>query len=527
MKKPLVRFVILACAGWLVLLPLAAQAQAAREGRLLVTVVDQGGGVIPGANVTLVGLDAATKAVAITPGKTNERGLATFERVTPGQYSITAEFPGFDLGLVRDIRINAGDNRRIVMLPIKNLQESVTVGGGQDAAARRGGAAFGQALTNDEISALSDDPSELQRQLTELGGSDAVIRVDSFEGQQLPPKALIKSIHVTRDQFAAETEQPGATFVDVITQAGSGPLRGGANYQFRDGRTDGRNEFLQAGTRQPNQFHSFGFNFGGAIIQNKADFSLSVNGTSNYMNPILNANAITGGPTRVLSQRQSSDFTNVNAIFNYALTRDQTLRLGYTQRNSTFIGGFGGYDEIERGATYTSSSYGFRVMEAGPIGRRTFVNTRLTLNWDDSSQASFVERPTIVVVDTIATGGAQVAGGTHSRNFTLESDVDHVRGIHSWRAGVKVVGGSFRTDERYNYFGTYTFSTKDDYLAGRPSLYHDRNRRSRRSRISTCRARSISRTIFGSVGASRSAPACDTAPRCGFTIPARLSRDSG
>ena len=49
---------------------------------------------------------------------------------------------------------------------------------------------------------------------------DAIIRVDSFEGQQLPPKSQIKSIHVTRDQFAAETEQPGSTFVDVITQPG-------------------------------------------------------------------------------------------------------------------------------------------------------------------------------------------------------------------------------------------------------------------------------------------------------------------
>jgi hypothetical protein len=57
--------------------------------------------------------------------------------------------------------------------------------------------------------------------------AEAVVRVDSFEGQQLPPKAQIKSIHVVRDQFAAEAAQPGTTFVDVVTQPGIGPIRGG------------------------------------------------------------------------------------------------------------------------------------------------------------------------------------------------------------------------------------------------------------------------------------------------------------
>ena len=90
-------------------------------------------------------------------------------------------------------------------------------------------------MTQEQIQALSDDPTEMQRQIMELAGPDAILRVDSFEGQQLPPKSQIKSIHVTRDQFAAETEQPGSTFVDVITQPGIGPIRGGANFSFRDG----------------------------------------------------------------------------------------------------------------------------------------------------------------------------------------------------------------------------------------------------------------------------------------------------
>src|SRR5205814_7729707 len=122
----------------------------------------------------------------------------------------------------------------------KKVHDAVTVGADRQAAAStRSNVVFGLAMTQQEIDALSDDPTEMAKQLTELAGIDSIIRVDSFEGQQLPPKAQIKSIHVTRDQFAAETEVPGSTFVDAITQAGAGPIRGSANSSFSRGPRSG------------------------------------------------------------------------------------------------------------------------------------------------------------------------------------------------------------------------------------------------------------------------------------------------
>jgi hypothetical protein len=461
-----------AAASLLLLLPVLAYGQSPREARVHVTVVDPAGGVIPTATVTLIGLEATTRDTAPAPLQTNEKGLVTFERVVPGRYSIQARFDGFDLGLLRDVRLNAGESRRVVMLPFSRVEESVTVGGRQESAASRGNvAAFGLSLTSEEIEALSDDPSELERQISELGGSDAIIRVDSFEGQQLPPKAQIKSIHVTRDQFAAETEQPGSTFVDVITQPGVGPLRGSTNFSYRDGNLDGRTPFLASGIKTPGQYRNYGLNLSGTLLPERADFSIAVNGNTQYRNPILNENTITGAPSQVLSQRDENSFHNINGTFNYALTRDQTLRIGYSQQINRYTTGVGGYDATDRAYSGENNTYGFRIMEAGPIGRRMFLNSRLTINWNDQTQRSATEKPTIVVLDSMTLGGAQVAGGTHSRNFVLESDVDYVRGIHSWRAGVKVSGGSFRTDQRFNYLGTFTFSSPEEYLAGKPTLF--------------------------------------------------------
>ncbi len=106
--------------------------------KLIVTVVDPSGGVIPNASVTIVGLEGATKAATIAPIKTTDKGLATFDALPPGRYSITGEFPGFDLGLLKDIRLKAGENKHVLILPLRKMSDSVTVGrDAQQAAADR------------------------------------------------------------------------------------------------------------------------------------------------------------------------------------------------------------------------------------------------------------------------------------------------------------------------------------------------------------------------------------------------------
>ena len=255
-----------------------------------------------------------------------------------------------------------------------NMTESVTVGG-EGQAANRASRAFGLNLTDDQIQNLSDDPDELQRQLNDVAGPGAIFRVDSFEGQQLPPKSQIKSIHVTRDQFAAETEQPGSTFVDVITQPGIGPIRGTGNFSFRDSSMSARSQFTP--TKADEQFRGYGVTVGGAIVRQKSNFSLSINGQNNYSTPNLNV-ALPNGQQRfdVLRLRQPFDRVDINGLLDYALTKDQTLRFGYSENHNSFGNqGIGAYDLPERAFTSTNNGYTFRALEAGPIGRRMSRDT--------------------------------------------------------------------------------------------------------------------------------------------------------
>ena len=453
----------------IILAPIPAAAQAVQRGRLTVTVADQTGAIIPNVTVTLDALEAAAKAAPIPAAKTTDKGSVTFDDLVVGRYSVRAEFPGFKMGLLRDFHVNRGDNKHVVVLALEGLAESVTVGAANQPA-DRASRAFGLTVTQEQIQALSDDPDEMARQLTDIAGPGAIVRIDSFEGQQLPPKSQIKSIHVTRDQFAAETEQPGSTFVDVITQPGVGPIRGGANASFRDGSMSARSQFTP--TKGPEQLRGYGFNIGGAIIKQVSNFSIGLNGFNNYATPNLNVALPTGKNFDVLKMRQPVSSVNINGLFDYALTRDQTLRFGYSQNNNSRSNqGVGSYDLPERAFKSTQNRYQFRALEAGPIGRRTFINTRMTMAWMDFGNLSSVEAPTIIVQDAFNSGGAQQSGRVHGRNLTFASDVDYVSGIHSWRGGVQMYADWYKANLSNNYLGTYVFTSPAAYEAGTPLLY--------------------------------------------------------
>src|SRR6185295_13836501 len=86
-------------------------AQTPRDGRLIVTVVDQTGGVLPGAVVTIGGMEDANRAMNVPPATASEQGVATFTGLRPGRYAIKAEFPAFDVRIDPDVRVRVGENK--------------------------------------------------------------------------------------------------------------------------------------------------------------------------------------------------------------------------------------------------------------------------------------------------------------------------------------------------------------------------------------------------------------------------------
>jgi len=246
-------------------------------GTLRVTVVDPSSAVVPGATLTVTGAEDATKGATIPPVLSADGGIATIPNLKPGRYIVQAEFPGFESRVLADVRIRPGENKQVAVLQIPKLEASVTVGQSRQQVATDPRGTFGTTLTREAIEALSDDPATLRQQLQDMAGPGAVIRVDGFDGSPLPAKAQIRSIRISRDQFAAEFHTAGGVSIEIITQPGLGPIRYNSNFSSRNGGLSARSPFVAA--KGPEATTRYGLGIGGGLIKNKSSFNINIFGS--------------------------------------------------------------------------------------------------------------------------------------------------------------------------------------------------------------------------------------------------------
>ena len=302
-------------------------------------------------------------------------------------------------------------------------------------------------MTREQIDALSDDPDEMAQQLQDLAGGNAVIRVDSFEGGRLPPKSAIKAIHITRDAFAAENHYAGGLFIDIITQPGIGPLRTNLNMR-RARRLAERQEPARRG--EGTRTH--------AELQRRAVWLVDqaegvVLVQREHADEFRDAGVVRPAAGRLLDNslgpRRPTDNVFLFGLFDYAITRDQTIRVNFN-RNSV---------EDPQPRRRRIRRRGARLLERGsrqlpphPGGRADrppvlHQHARATSAGPTSSNRSVFEGRTIRILDESTTGGQQLKGGTHRKTINLQSDLDYVRGIHSVRTGLQVEGGTYHSDD--------------------------------------------------------------------------------
>jgi hypothetical protein len=451
----------------------SAFAQAPQRGRIVVTVTDQTGAVIPRARVTVTGQDEATLTAGPQTAATSPVGVAAIEGLVPGRYTIQAEFPGFETAVVRDVRVRNGDTRRSIMLQIQKREEALTVQREKQAAAvDPQGAAFSTVLTREQIAALPDDPDEMEKALKAMAPPGATIRVDGFTGGKLPPKSQIRSIRLPRmDMIAAQNHGGlnGMLFIDIMTQPGQGPMRGGVDFTMRDDALNARNPFAE--TKGDEGLQRYGASLSRTIRPNRSSFSLTVQRTAQYDTGNLLA-ALPDGSTLAEPVRQPTSGFTMNGRFDQAISKDHQLRFSF-QRTSFARSnqGIGGFDLPERAYASDTSDNLFRASENGAVGRRFFSESRFQAHWFGNDNRSDLEAPTVRVLDAFTSGGAQQSGGSHAIEFEAATDLDYVRGKHSMRTGVLLEGGRYHSSETSNYLGTFTFSSMQAYLAGAPAAY--------------------------------------------------------
>jgi hypothetical protein len=457
---------LLACAAFFLgTQPLLAQAPV-QPSQLRLTVVDQSKAGVPGATVRITRPDGTEITVA-----TNERGQTTIPALPTGPIRVHVEFPGFE-PYDAPLTLQRGTNDATVTLVIEGVREEVVVDE-RAALDDRTGNSLTTTLEEEDIAELPDDPDELAQVLEQMtGGAGAVFQVDGFRGGTLPPRDEIRQIRFRVNSFSADNHDAGRVQIQIITRPNVRAWSGNANFGLRSDVLNARNAFAREQT--PELFRRFSAGMRGPIVNGRTSLRLNVDGNRSYDSGTIVAQ-LEDRSTLATQFRRPVEVTNFTTGIEHALTPDQTLRIEYRREQGTRQNqGVGDFNLLERASTRTTTEQRFRTSVQGLFGGRILNQTRVEMNVDESAADSMSGAPTIRVIDAFTRGGAGVASRNTTKTFQFANDTDFTRGVHVMRAGFLLDVANFHEFDARNAAGTFTFSSLDAFLAGKPDNFTQR-----------------------------------------------------
>jgi hypothetical protein len=444
--------------------PAAASAQTAPQAQLRLTVIDQTGASIPGAQIRVT--PAAGEPVAVNA---DQRGQVTINALPIGAVTLHIEFGGFN-AFDGTVTLRRGANNQTVTLTVAGLQEEIVVSETETGDTR--GNAQTTTLEEDDIAALSDDPDELQAQLEAMtGGAGAVFEVNGFQGGRLPNRDEIRQIRFRSNSFAADNHDAGRTRVEIITRPGLARWSGNLNFGLRTDVLNARNAF--AHTQTPEQFRRFSAGLRGPLVRSRTSVRVNLDGNRSFDSGTIVALTPEGLVGDLV--RRPFEQTNLGLGLEHALTGSQTLRLEYrggddARRNL----GVGDFNLAERAFTRSSTNHQARMSLQSVIGRSMLNELRVEFNTRNTISESASAAPAVVVIDAFSRGGAGVSSNGRSRTLELADNFDFTVRRHAMRAGLLFEAESFTNTDARNAAGTFTFSSLDAFLAGTPATFTQR-----------------------------------------------------
>jgi hypothetical protein len=449
------------------LISIPAYAQNANQTQLRLVVVDETGAGIP--NATIIVTPGTGNAVTFS---SDEHGVATSPGLAPGAAKVHVEFDGFE-PYEAMLTLRRGAMNQTVTLKIAGLQEEVVVSDTTALDDRRGNS-FSTTLEESEIDELPEDPEELADMLVAMaGGNGAVFQVNGFRGGRLPSREEIRQIRFRTNSFSADNHDAGRTQIEIITRPNVREWSGNGSFNYRSDSMNARNAFAQAKTPELNR--NFNLGVRGPIVRGKTSIRLNLDGRRDYQADTIVAEDEFGVRLGEYVRRPIEQ-TNATVGVEHALTNNQTLRLEYRRgKNHSQNNGVGGFNMPERAYNSAGNVDQVRAQMQGIVGKNMLNEVRLQVFTQESEQASTSSAPTIVVLDTFTKGGAGVSSLGKTRLIEFADNFDfNVGRKQQMRVGLLLEGGSYENFDARNAAGTYTYSTRQDYLDGKPSAFTQR-----------------------------------------------------
>ncbi len=445
---------------------------------------------MPGAEVVAIARRGGPQRQATT----NSRGQYRIRDVAPGRYTVTARAEGFARLTRENVVIAPG---QAVVLDLRltissETQQVVVHGQASHLEIAPQSNASAVVVTANNLSALSNDPDELQNQIAALAGpsvgaavansvgaAGANVYINGMTGGDMPPKSAIREIRVNANPFSPENAEFGYGRVDVFTKPGGAAFHGDGSAEYNDSSMNALSPFLAASTITPPSYHTWLLNGDvGGPIGKKASFYFDVDrrniNRANLVNTDVLSPSLSVEPY-VASVTNPRVLTNIDPRFDFQLNPKNTLSVNYDyleigERND----GVDTQSLPSQAYNATRHHHNVQIVDTQVLSPRVVNQTSFQYLHFHNAETPLNFSPTINVLGAF-TGGGDSSGSfnRYETHYTFQNYTTMTLGHHLVQFGGTLLDLPRREVTNGNFNGTFTFNSLADYQQTEMSLQSD------------------------------------------------------
>ena len=432
-------------------------------------VTDPSGAAVVGATVIVLPPEGASSSAT-----TNRDGIFEVKPLAPGKYTVQVFAQGFAQFSVSDVAVVAGSPVVLnVHLAIEEQREKVVVSDSTTQLDTSSGSnANSLTLKGKDLEALSDDPDELQDELTALAGPSAgpnggQIYIDGFTAGQLPPKSSIREIRLNQNPFSAEYDQLGYGRIEILTKPGTDKFHGQFMVHGTSDAFNAKDPFI--GEAEQPGYHSILYNGNiGGPLSKKASFFFNLDRRDTQDISVINTPALDANFNPIqLTQGVENPRTRTNLTprLDYQISPSNTLTVRYQYyRENERNDGIGQSSLPSQAYNSLSTEHTVQISDTQTLGEHVINETRFQYVRSNSTQTVLDTTPSINVSGAFTGGGnslgnlLETTGGYEIQNYTSIAE-----GKHFIKFGVRARIDRDSLDKTLGFNGSFTFDSLAAY----------------------------------------------------------------
>jgi hypothetical protein len=438
------------------------------------SVTDSTDALVPQAEVVLTNATGA-----VVKAKSNSAGSFELSHLVPGRYSLTVNAKGFSPTQVEDVAVYGGKvTSEIVKLTIVVETDVQVTTENQGISTNPDDNASALVIKGKDLDALSDDPDDLQNELTALAGpsagpSGAQIYIDGFTGGQLPPKSSIREIRINRNPFSAQYDKLGYGRIEILTKPGTDKFHGSFMISGNDNAFNSLNPFV---TSEPPYYSTFLMGNASGALSKSASWFTSVFRRDNASNTIVNAEVPdSAGITQNLSLAVANPQSrlDISPRFDFQLGASNTLSVRYMfDRQKQTNSGVSGFALQSQAYNVLNHENTIQISDTQVLSPKVVNDLRFQYTADRDNQVATSTDPTVTVQAAFTGGGSNAGTVRDSQDrYELQDYVTAAEGRHALNFGTRLRLTHDVNSSTSGFNGNYIYQSLSAYAAGTPSEY--------------------------------------------------------